>query len=101
MNICKFCALDENNKLFVLKSKNLVSAIAETESLEIASNTLIIFERESCKFTGYSGVFNAWYKSVLVSHGDGWNLTNNKHGVGEICIELTLKPTGEYIITAI
>ena len=99
----KYCVLDENNKLFVLSVKNLATAIAETESMEIASDTVIIFERENRKDSTreYDGVVYAWFNSVLVSHGNGWNLTNGKHGVGVISIELAEKPNGEYIITAI
>lgn len=99
----KYCALDENNKLFVLNAKNLVAAISEIESMETTSETLIIFERENKKNSThkYEGVVYTWFNSVLVSHGDGWNLTNGKHGVGVISIELAEKPNGEYIITAI
>ena len=99
----KYCALDENNKLFVLNAKNLVAAISEIESMETTSETLIIFERENKKDSTrkYEGVVFAWFNSILVYNGNGWNVTNGKHGVGVISIELAEKPNGEYIITAI
>ena len=99
----KYCALNENNQLIVLNAKNLVAAISEIESMETTSETLIIFERENTKNSThkYEGVVYTWFNSVLVSNGNGWNLTNGKHGVGNIFIELAEKPNGEYSITAI
>lgn len=99
----KYCALDENNKLFVLNAKNLVAAISEIESMETTSETLIIFERENKKNSThkYEGVVYTWFNSVLVSNGNGWNVTNGKHGVGNISIELGENANGEYRITAI
>lgn len=107
MTINKYIAFmelpDHSVDFIPLKSKNVVDAIAEVESLDLYASTITVMEvnKKMSGAVSNNGVVYGWYNSAMFSTGNGWNVTNAAHGQSKFSIEVAFNPNGRNWISAI